>query len=144
MTATLLDVLLLVVGIIIILFGGDYLVRGATAVARRTGVPSLLIGLTIVAFGTSAPEMVVSVFASLAGSPGLAVGNIVGSNIANIFLVLGVPALIAAMGTAAKGVRTNALYRAGRRFALHRFCAGTGRPALRVPSACLRARSSLP
>ncbi|KPP81342.1 MAG: cation:H+ antiporter [Oceanicaulis sp. HLUCCA04] len=113
MTATLLDVLLLVVGIIIILFGGDYLVRGATAVARRTGVPSLLIGLTIVAFGTSAPEMVVSVFASLAGSPGLAVGNIVGSNIANIFLVLGVPALIAAMGTAAKGVRTNALIALG-------------------------------
>jgi cation:H+ antiporter len=109
MSAILLDVLLLVVGIIIILFGGDYLVRGATAVAKRTGVPALLIGLTIVAFGTSAPEMVVSVFAAIAGSPGLAVGNIVGSNIANIFLVLGVPALIAAMGTTAKGVRTNAL-----------------------------------
>ncbi|MFC4725487.1 calcium/sodium antiporter [Glycocaulis abyssi] len=109
MSATLLDVLLLIVGIIIILFGGDYLVRGATAVAKRTGVPSLLIGLTIVAFGTSAPEMVVSVFAAIAGSPGLAVGNIVGSNIANIFLVLGLPALIAVMGTTAKGVRTNAL-----------------------------------
>lgn len=109
MSATLLDLLLLAVGIIIILFGGDYLVRGATAVAKRTGVPSLVIGLTIVAFGTSAPEMVVSVFAALAGSPGLAVGNIVGSNIANILLVLGLPALIAAMGTDAKGVRTNAL-----------------------------------
>lgn len=109
MSATLLDVLLLTIGIIIILFGGDYLVRGASAVAKRTGVPSLLIGLTIVAFGTSAPEMVVSVFAAIAGSPGLAVGNIVGSNIANILLVLGLPALIAAMGTTAKGVRTNAL-----------------------------------
>lgn len=109
MSATLLDVLLLTIGIIIILFGGDYLVRGASAVARRTGVPSLLIGLTIVAFGTSAPEMVVSVFAAMAGSPGLAVGNIVGSNIANVFLVLGLPAMIAAMGTVAKGVRTNAL-----------------------------------
>ncbi len=109
MSAILLDALLLVVGIIIILFGGDYLVRGAVSLARKTGVPSLLIGLTIVAFGTSAPEMVVSVFAALAGSPGLAVGNIVGSNIANIFLVLGIPAVIAAMGTTAKGVRTNAL-----------------------------------
>lgn len=109
MSATLLDALLLTIGIIIILFGGDYLVRGASAVAKRTGVPSLLIGLTIVAFGTSAPEMVVSVFAAMAGAPGLAVGNIVGSNIANVFLVLGLPALIAAMGTAAKGVRTNAL-----------------------------------
>ncbi|MFN3835308.1 MAG: calcium/sodium antiporter [Glycocaulis sp.] len=108
MSAILLDALLLGVGIIIILFGGDYLVRGAVSVARKTGVPSLLIGLTIVAFGTSAPEMVVSVFAALAGAPGLAVGNIVGSNIANIFLVLGLPALIAAMGTTAKGVRTNA------------------------------------
>ena len=109
MSATLLDVLLLGIGIIIILFGGDYLVRGASAVAKRTGVPSLLIGLTIVAFGTSAPEMVVSVFAAIAGSPGLAVGNIVGSNIANVLLVLGLPALIAVMGTTAKGVRTNAL-----------------------------------
>lgn len=113
MSAILLDALLLGVGIIIILFGGDYLVRGATAVAKRTGVPSLLIGLTIVAFGTSAPEMVVSVFAAIAGSPGLAVGNIVGSNIANILLVLGLPALIATMGTTAKGVRSNAVIALG-------------------------------
>lgn len=109
MSAILLDALLLGVGIIIILFGGDYLVRGAVALARATGVPSLLIGLTIVAFGTSAPEMVVSVFAAMAGAPDLAVGNIVGSNIANILLVLGLPAVIAAMGTTAKGVRTNAM-----------------------------------
>jgi len=81
-------------GFVILLLSGDFLVRGAIVLAMRLGVPSLIIGLTVVAFGTSAPELVVSVRAILSGSSGIALGNIVGSNIANILLVLGLPALI--------------------------------------------------
>ena len=99
---------LVAVGIVVLLYGGDLLVRGATSLARRVGIPALIVGLTIVAFGTSAPEMVVSAAAALEGAPGLALGNIVGSNIANILLVLGVPALLAPLATQVSGVRTNA------------------------------------
>ncbi len=84
----------LVGGLIILLLGGDFLVRGAVALARKFGVSPLVIGLTVVAFGTSAPELIVSIEAALNGVPGLAIGNVVGSNIANVFLVLGVPALV--------------------------------------------------
>lgn len=81
-------------GLVILLVCGDFLVQGATSLAARYGVSPLLIALTIVAFGTSAPELLVSVRAALAGVPGIALGNVVGSNIANIFLILGLPALI--------------------------------------------------
>ncbi len=81
-------------GLVILLICGDLLVRGATSLAARYGVSPLLIALTIVAFGTSAPELLVSVRAALAGVPGIALGNVVGSNIANILLILGLPALI--------------------------------------------------
>ncbi len=81
-------------GLIILLFCGDLLVRGAVALASRFGVHPLIIGLTVVAFGTSAPELMVSVKAVLENAPGIALGNIVGSNIANILLVLGLPAII--------------------------------------------------
>lgn len=101
---------LILVGVIVLLFGGDLLIRGAIALANRWKLPSLLVGLTIVAFGTSAPELVVSIDAALSGVPGLAVGNIVGSNIANILFVLGVPALFGAIGTATPGVKRNALF----------------------------------
>ncbi|XBQ17624.1 MAG: calcium/sodium antiporter [Oceanicaulis sp.] len=100
--------ILIVAGIAVLLFGGEVLVRGATSLARRLGVPALIVGLTIVAFGTSAPEMVVSAAAAIEGAPGLAIGNIVGSNIANILLVLGLPAIIAPLATKAPGVRRNA------------------------------------
>ena len=96
-------------GIAVLLTGGDILVRGATALASKAGVPPLLVGLTIVAFGTSAPEMVVSTAAAIEGAPGLAIGNIVGSNIANVLLVLGLPALLAPIASSAKGVKRNAL-----------------------------------
>jgi len=86
----------LAAGIALLLFCGDMLVRGAVALAVKLGIPTLVIGLTIVAFGTSAPELVVSLRAALSGVPGLAIGNVVGSNIANILLVLGLPALICA------------------------------------------------
>ncbi len=81
-------------GLVILLICGELLVRGAVAVAELGGVSKLVIGFTIVAFGTSAPELVVCINAALEGSPGIAFGNVVGSNIANILLVLGVPALI--------------------------------------------------
>ncbi len=109
MPVLLFDLLLVAGGIVVLLFGGDFLVRGAVSLARKLGVAPLLVGLTVVAFGTSAPEMVVSAAASLSGAPGIALGNIVGSNIANVFLVLGLPAIIAPLATGASGVRTNAV-----------------------------------
>ena len=75
--------------------GGEFLVRGAVGIARRFGVPPLVIGLTIVGFGTSMPELLVSVQAAMSGTPAIAVGNVVGSNIANVLLILAVAATIA-------------------------------------------------
>ncbi|ADM10463.1 K+-dependent Na+/Ca+ exchanger related-protein [Parvularcula bermudensis HTCC2503] len=98
------DLILIGVGITILLVAGDFLVRGAVGIATRLGIPSLLIGLTIVAFGTSAPELVVSINAVVTGDNGIAVGNIVGSNIANVFLVLGLPALISAISLSGPGL----------------------------------------
>lgn len=88
------DILLLLAGFALLLVGGELLVRGSVRVAELLGMSPLLIGLTLVGFGTSAPELVTSVEASLAGSPGIAVGNIVGSNIANILLILGTAAVL--------------------------------------------------
>ncbi|MGX9463208.1 calcium/sodium antiporter [Shewanella sp. A14] len=81
-------------GFMILTFGAEALVRGASAVALRLGIAPLIIGLTIVAFGTSAPELAVSVKSALAGNPGIALGNVVGSNIVNIGLILAITALI--------------------------------------------------
>ncbi|NCN27460.1 calcium/sodium antiporter [bacterium] len=81
-------------GTIMLFFGGDWLVAGASWVARRYGVSKLVVGLTLVAFGTSAPELAVSVYSVLKGEPDIAVGNVVGSNIVNILLVLGASALV--------------------------------------------------
>ena len=109
MPPLLINFLILVAGVILLLLAGDFLVRGATALARKWGVPSLIVGLTIVAFGTSAPELVVSVQAVLSGVSELAVGNVIGSNIANVLLVLGIPALILAIPTNVPGVGRNAI-----------------------------------
>ena len=87
------------VGLVILLLAGDALVRGAVNLSLRLGVPALIVGLTIVGFGTSAPELLVSIKAALDGVPGLALGNVVGSNTANVLLVLGVPAILAGMHT---------------------------------------------
>ncbi|SPH18394.1 Inner membrane protein YrbG [Defluviimonas aquaemixtae] len=84
-------------GFLFLIFGGELLVRGAVRVAERLGVSPLVIGLTLVGFGTSTPELVTSVRAALAGSPGIAYGNIVGSNIANILLIVGISALLTPM-----------------------------------------------
>lgn len=94
-----------VLGLLILLLAGDLLVRGAVNVSLRLGVPALIVSLTVVAFGTSAPELLVSIDAVMAGAPGLALGNIVGSNTANILLVLGVPALVSRLHTAAYDTR---------------------------------------
>lgn len=94
------DFLVAALGLVILLLAGDALVRGAVNVSLRLGVPALIVSLTIVAFGTSAPELLVSVSAILDGVPGLALGNVVGSNTANILLVLGIPAIISRLDTA--------------------------------------------
>lgn len=85
----------LISGLVLLVVGAEALVRGAAKLASRFGIPPLIIGLTVVAFGTSAPETAVSVQASLNGSGDIAVGNVIGSNIANILLILGISALIA-------------------------------------------------
>lgn len=82
-------------GLVLLLVGGEALVRAAVALADRLGVSRLVIGLTVVAFGTSAPELLVCIQAALEDAPGIAIGNVVGSNIANVLLVVGLPALIA-------------------------------------------------
>lgn len=86
-------------GLVILLLAGDSLVRGAVNLSLRLGVPALIVSLTVVAFGTSAPELLIAIKAVLDGVPGIALGNVVGSNTANVLLVLGVPALIAGLNT---------------------------------------------
>ncbi len=85
---------LFVIGFVILIKGADLLVDGAASIAKKFNISSIVIGLTIVAFGTSAPEFVVNIFASVKGNSEIAIGNILGSNIANIFLILGVAAVI--------------------------------------------------
>jgi cation:H+ antiporter len=90
----LITTLSLLAGFILLLGGGEYLVRGAGAIALRFGLSHLVVGIVIVGFGTSVPELVASVQAAMAGAPGIAMGNVVGSNIANILLILGAGAII--------------------------------------------------
>ncbi|MDY5813033.1 MAG: calcium/sodium antiporter [Bacteroides sp.] len=89
------DILLLVGGLLLILLGANGLTDGAASIAKRFNIPSIVIGLTIVAFGTSAPELTVSVSSALKGSPDIAIGNVVGSNIFNSLMIVGCTALIA-------------------------------------------------
>jgi cation:H+ antiporter len=103
------DYLLLVAGLALLVGGGELLVRGASTTAQRLGMSPLLIGLTLVGFGTSTPELVTSVEASLAGSPGIAVGNVVGSNIANILLILGLTAVITPVAVGQDALRRDGL-----------------------------------
>lgn len=93
------NVALGVAGVVLLYFGAEYLIRGGVAIARKIGVSPLLIGLTLVAFGTSAPELVVSIQAALSNSGNIAVGNVIGSNICNIALILGLCALLKPIAT---------------------------------------------
>jgi cation:H+ antiporter len=87
------DYILLIVGIALLYYAGNYLVDGSSALAKKFGISSLVIGLTVVAFGTSAPELIVNVLASLSGNSAVAFGNIIGSNLSNILIILGLSAL---------------------------------------------------
>ena len=89
-----LDVLFIVLGFVLLIKGGDWLVDGSVCIARRAKLSPMVIGITVIGFGTSAPELFVSLKAALAQSPGLSIGNVVGSNIANIALILGATAII--------------------------------------------------
>ena len=91
---SLIPILLLALGFVALILGANWLVNGATSVGIRAKLSPLIIGLTIVAFGTSLPEMIVNIFSCIKGSPGLAIGNIIGSNTMNILLILGVSSLI--------------------------------------------------
>ena len=93
----LLQFLFIVIGVALVLWGADRLTEGASSLARRMNVPEIVIGLTIVAAGTSAPELFVSLVSALKGTPDLAVGNVVGSNIFNTLLIVGVSAMVAPM-----------------------------------------------
>ena len=86
--------LLIVAGLVLLVFGGDYLVKGASGIALKFDIPPMLVGMTVVALGTSAPELVVSIQAAFAGKPDISVGNVVGSNIANVALILGLTTII--------------------------------------------------
>ena len=87
-------VLALLLGLALLVGGGELLVRGAAALALKANIPPLIIGLTVVSMGTSAPELFASVQAALDGNPGLSVGNVIGSNVANLALILGLTALV--------------------------------------------------
>ncbi|WP_216694898.1 calcium/sodium antiporter [Dietzia psychralcaliphila] len=102
-----LTVLALAVGFVLLIGGGEVLVRGAGGLAATLGISPLVVGLTVVAFATSAPEFAVSVDAALSGYPGLAVGNVVGSNIANILLILGLTAIVAPLVAKSRIVRVD-------------------------------------
>ncbi|AWW74042.1 sodium:calcium antiporter [Erythrobacter sp. KY5] len=96
-------------GLVLLAIGGDLLVRGAVGLSTKLGVSPLLAGLTIVGFGTSTPELVTSLQAALQGSPGIAIGNVVGSNIANVLLILGVSAVILPLAIEPRAFRRDGL-----------------------------------
>jgi len=98
-------ILLLITGLVLILAGANYLTDGAAAIAQRFRVPEFIIGLTIVAIGTSMPELVVSVLSAIQGNSDVAVGNVVGSNLFNVFVILGVCALIAPLALTPGNIR---------------------------------------
>lgn len=109
MTGTLLAIIQLLAGFVLLYFGGDWLVNGGVALARRFRISPLVIGMTIVAFGTSAPELLVSMTSSIKGSAGIAMGNVIGSNIANIGLILGLTAMLCPIPTQNRKVSANGL-----------------------------------
>lgn len=103
------SILLVLGGLVLLALGGELLVRGAVGMAARLGISPLLAGLTIVGFGTSTPELATSVQAALAGSPGIAIGNVVGSNIANILFILGLSAVILPLSVNPKSFRRDSI-----------------------------------
>lgn len=107
------DVLLVAIGLALLFAGGEFLVRGASGLALRVGLSPAVVGLTVVGFGTSMPELLVSVRAALAGAPDIAMGNVVGSNIANVLLIVGVAALMCPIATRDLGMGRDTLWMIG-------------------------------
>lgn len=101
----LIDIVLIIAGVAMVLYGADRLTEGASALARRMNVPEIIIGLTIVAAGTSAPELFVSLVSALKGTSGMAIGNVVGSNTMNAMLIVGCAAMVAPMTISKSTVR---------------------------------------
>ena len=109
MTGTFIAVLKVIIGFVLLYFGGDWLVNGGVSLARRFRISPLVIGLTIVAFGTSAPELLVSMTSAIKGSAGIAMGNVLGSNVANIGLILGLTAMLCPIITRNSRIIANGL-----------------------------------
>ena len=103
------DLLITIAGITLLLAGGEGLIRGAVGIARRLGVSPFIVGLTIIGFGTSAPELVVSVDAALSGAPRIAVGNVIGSNMANLLVIVGAAALVSPLKVHPDAVRRDCM-----------------------------------
>ncbi|MEM7618598.1 MAG: calcium/sodium antiporter [Pseudomonadota bacterium] len=103
------DIIYIIAGLVLLFLGGEALVRGSVTLARRMGISTLLVSLIVVGFGTSAPELLVCIDAALRGVPDMALGNAVGSNIANVFLILGVAALIAPLSCTGKAISRDAI-----------------------------------
>jgi cation:H+ antiporter len=101
------DLLLIAAGLVLLFFGGEALIRGAVSLAKKLGLPTLIISLTVVGFGTSMPELLVSLRAAFAGSSDIALGNVVGSNTANILFILGLCMLVAPIEKYDSGARAN-------------------------------------
>ncbi len=99
------NLLLIAGGIVLLYFGGETLVKNAVVLARSWGISTMVVGLTVVAFGTSSPELAASLAAALSGSPAIAIGNVVGSNIFNILLILGITALVAPIRAQAQFIK---------------------------------------
>ncbi len=119
----LLNILLIIVGVALVLWGADRMTDGASSVARRLNVPEIVIGLTIVAAGTSAPEFFVSMVSALKGTPDLAVGNVVGSNTFNTLLIVGCSAIVAPMTIARTTVTKDVPFAVGASVLLLVICA---------------------
>jgi cation:H+ antiporter len=105
--------LILAFGLLALFLGGDFLVKGASGLALRLGLSPMVIGLTVVGFGTSAPELLVSLNAALGGQAGIAIGNVVGSNIANSLLILGLAAVLAPVTVTFAAIRRDLFWMAG-------------------------------
>ncbi len=97
--------LLVAGGLVLLVLAGDFLVKGAVGLSLKLGVPTLVVSVTVVGFGTSAPEMLIAIQSALDGAPGIALGNVVGSNTANVLLVLGFPALLYTLDTSTSDTR---------------------------------------
>ena len=104
----LIPVLLVAASLVVLYFGADFLVKGSASLAVRFGISPLVVGLTVVAFGTSAPELLVSVQSALEGNPGIAVGNVMGSNIFNVCAILGISAMIYPLRVNSRLIRLDA------------------------------------